>query len=497
MLLRVVSKYCISLICLVLLCNPLLAQDSILNAPVDLKLHQVHLRQLIDTLEKQHHVSFAFDADALPLDSVLSVQSSQTPLKTLLYDLLSQHNVDVSWFMGRIVIGKSERIMTTANDMVKISGSIIDASTREPLPYANISIPDEPIGTVTNQSGEFEFILSRKYIGKTIAISSIGYTRQNVTIPDNDTLVNIVLFETSFRLPEVKVMAIPPQLILRRFMDNRALNYLQTHVMLEAFFRETIRQDTQYVEVSEAVIEVLKPPYATNYQFEKVRFVKGRKNSDVARMNLIKFRLQGGPYYFSRMDAARYFDFLPQENQPDIYKYTFQGFEYQDGRMLYKIGFSPYNDNGELLYEGEFYIDSQQYALVAIDFRMTRQTLRESRKYLIRKDSRNVKASPYFAVYHIDYRPFQDKWVLNRVKGEIKVRVKDKVQHFNSDFEAVTEMLITDFRPVDGERFRYSDSFKADYVLSEQIETLDPTFWDDYNVIKPNEDLNRVIKHKK
>lgn len=494
--LRVVTKYCLSLLCLVLLCPNLLAQDSILHAPVNLKLQQVHLRQVIDTLEKQHHVSFAYDADALPLDSMVSVQSNQTPLKTLLYDLLSQHDVDVSWFMGRIVIGKCERKALQPADVIKVSGSIIDASTDEPLPYANISIPDEPIGTISNQSGEFEFILPRKYIGRTIAISSIGYTRQNVTIPHNDTTVSVVLFETAFRLPEVKVMAIPALVIIKRFMENRDKNYLQSHIMLDAFFRETIRQDTQYVEVSEAVIEVLKPPYALDYQFEKVRFIKGRKNSDVARMNMVKFRLQGGPYYFSRMDAARYFDFLPQENLPDVYKYSFQGYEYQDGRMLYKIGFSPYNDNGELLYEGEFYIDSEQYALVAIDFRMTRQTLKESRKYLIRKDSRNVKASPYFAIYHIDYRPFQNKWVLNRVKGEIKVKIKDKIQHFSSDFEAITEMMITDFRPVDGERLKYSQSFKPDYVLSEHIETFDPMFWDDYNVIKPNDDLNKVIKPK-
>lgn len=127
---------------------------------------------------------------------------------------------------------------------------------------------------------------------------------------------------------------------------------------------------------------------------------------------------------------------------------------------------------------------------------MTRQTLKESRKYLIRKDSHNVKASPYFAIYHIDYRPFQDKWVLNRVKGEIKVKIKDKIQHFSSDFEAITEMMITDFRPVDGERLKYSQSFKPDYVLSEHIETFDPMFWNDYNVIKPNDDLNKVIKPK-
>ncbi|MBN2744645.1 MAG: carboxypeptidase-like regulatory domain-containing protein [Marinilabiliaceae bacterium] len=473
-----------------------LAQDTLLTAPVQLHLENIPLRQAIDTLSKQVNTGFAYDAGALPLDSLVRIDARETPLRQLLYQLLAAHDVDVSLFMGQIVISRSTRRQLSHEEQVRIWGTVTDADSGEPLPYVNISIPGEPVGTTTNAEGQYEFRLPAHYRGRPLTFSSIGYAPAHLAVPVADTLADLRLSTTDIRLPEVKVMAIPARVIINRMLANRHRNYLQSDVLLEAFFRETIRQDSQYVEVSEAVIDILKPAYTNNYQFEKVRFVKGRKSSTVAQMNLVKFRLQGGPYYFSRMDVARYLDFFPDKDAPEVYQYAFAGYDYQHGHTLYKIAFKPIDDNGELLYEGELAIDGESYALVAVDFRMTRPTLRQSRKYLIRKDTRQAKASPFFAIYHIDYRPFHDRWVLNRIKGEIKVRIRDRQQRLTSHFEAVTEMVVTDFRPADGQRLKYAETFKPDYVLSEKIDAFDADFWDNYNVIQPDEDLEKAMKKR-
>jgi hypothetical protein len=36
--------------------------------------------------------------------------------------------------------------------------------------------------------------------------------------------------------------------------------------------------------------------------------------------------------------------------------------------------------------------------------------------------------------------------------------------------------------------------YRSNYVLSEKIDSYDPDFWKNYNVIKPGEDIENVFK---
>lgn len=103
---------------------------------------------------------------------------------------------------------------------------------------------------------------------------------------------------------------------------------------------------------------------------------------------------------------------------------------------------------------------------------------------------------PYFAIYHIDYRPYQDKWILNRVKGEIKVKVKDNRTVSAQILKQRQRWLLLNSGRWMATGSKNNESFKADYVLSEQINSFDD-FWKNYNVIQPDEDLMNAIKERK
>ncbi|MFW6268346.1 MAG: carboxypeptidase-like regulatory domain-containing protein, partial [Marinilabiliaceae bacterium] len=273
-------------------------------------------------------------------------------------------------------------------------------------------------------------------------------------------------------------------------------NYASDPLILTAFFRETIQQDKVFVDVSEAVIEIFKPPYSKQFAQERVRFVKGRKGEAGGDMEMIDFKLQGGPLLFSRVDIVRQGGFLPDEQGRSRYQYTFEGVDYEHGRNVFVIGFEPHNDTGELLYEGEMRIDQESFAVVSAEFEMTRKTIRNSREYLIRRDSRRYRTRPFFARYHIDYRPWNDKWVLNKVRGEVSMRIVDKEKRIRTVFNTVSEMIITDLRPGDRREFRWSDSFRENYILSDQIESYDPEFWSHYNIISPDESIEKVFSQE-
>ena len=83
----------------------------------------------------------------------------------------------------------------------QITGIIKDSETEKPIPYVNIWIADEGIGTTSNINGEFS--LSNPKTSKTIVLSAIGYKSERI---EYNLGLNIIELEPQiFNLPEVIV----------------------------------------------------------------------------------------------------------------------------------------------------------------------------------------------------------------------------------------------------------------------------------------------------
>ena len=310
----------------------------------------------------------------------------------------------------------------------------------------------------------------------------------------NHATIEVKLLETSVQLPEVVVKYKNADEIVELFKKNRQENYFENRTLFTAFFRETIKQNDRYVNVSEAVLQILKYSYIQPFKLEHVKFIKGRKYRDVEKMQNVNFRMEGGPFYFSRIDIARYMDFLPVDDAEKVYEYRLEGLDFEYDRMVYLVSFEPIVDNGDLLYKGVLRIDTETYALISAMFELTKNSLRRSRKYLIRKESGKIKAKPYYAKYSINYRPYENKWVLNKLIGELKVYINDKKNGEKSMFTAVSELLMSDFKSAGNIKFKPSELYKSKYILTDKIKKYDPEFWENYNVIKPDENIEKVFK---
>ena len=382
--------------------------------------------------------------------------------------------------------------------MINIYGLVKDAAINEALPMVNIAVEGEPLGTSTNDAGAFEFKLPRSFQGRRIVFSSLGFANISMEVPANDTLVEISMKSLSIPLPEVQVMYRDPMKIMMEVRQKIHSNYSLERFLLTGFFRETIRQNGKYVDVSEAVVEIVKPPYNNALDAERVRFVKGRKGRELSEMDMVQFKLVGGPYHFSQLDVVRHGDFMPDENGLSDYRYSFNGMDIEFGQLVYCIGFKPYSDNEGINYVGEIRVESESMALVSIDFQMTGQSVRRSRSHLIKRDARRFKTRPFYARYYVQYRPWNDMWVLSKVRGEVSVRVFDRFERERSVFDTVSEMIISDFSIADHRiRIPATESFRADYILSEHIGDFDPEFWKYYNLIKADESLEAIFNSGK
>lgn len=453
-------------------------------------------KALIDSLSRRYNLSFAYDALAISDDSLFCVDFSRAPDKRWIASLFENDSVEVSFIGSQVIIGRLQGAPSLP-EVIKIYGLVKDAAINEALAMVNISLEGEPLGTSTNDAGAFEFKLPRSFQGRRIVFSSLGFANIYMEVPANDTLVDIGMKSLSIPLPEVQVMYRDPMKIMMEVRQKIHGNYSLERFLLTGFFRETIRQNGKYVDVSEAVVEIVKPPYNNALDAERVRFVKGRKGRELSEMDMVQFKLVGGPYHFSQLDVVRHGDFMPDENGLSGYRYSFNGMDIEFGQLVYCIGFKPYSDIEGINYVGEMRIDSESMALVSIDFQMTGQSVRRSRSHLIKRDARRFKTRPFYARYYVQYRPWDDIWVISKVRGEVSVRVFDRSERERSVFETVSEMIISDFSIADHRiRIPATESFRADYILSEHVGDFDPDFWKYYNVIKADEALETVFNKK-
>jgi len=65
---------------------------------------------------------------------------------------------------------------------VRISGSIVDRETKEPVVYATVSFPEQNIGTISDGDGRFSIYIADTTICKSLVFSCIGYQRQSIPV---------------------------------------------------------------------------------------------------------------------------------------------------------------------------------------------------------------------------------------------------------------------------------------------------------------------------
>ncbi|MDZ7934199.1 MAG: carboxypeptidase-like regulatory domain-containing protein [Emticicia sp.] len=87
-----------------------------------------------------------------------------------------------------------------------MSGTISDATTKEPLIGVSVQVKGKVVGTITNTKGEFSFSVSTPP-PFTLLISSVGYESQEMAVSGNNASINIALKEQAVLGQEVVVSA--------------------------------------------------------------------------------------------------------------------------------------------------------------------------------------------------------------------------------------------------------------------------------------------------
>lgn len=387
---------------------------------------------------------------------------------------------------------------TTQDYFTTFRGKVVDSESGQPLIFATVALQHSNIATVTNIDGEFVIKIPNDDKGKGLEFSYIGYTNKVVPFSEmreNGFRNSISLSPARIALQEITIRPVSAEEIVEKAISSFHLNYTNLPNLMTGFYRETIKKNRTYVAIGEAVVEIFKAPYHSDLRLDAIRIYKGRKGSDVTRMDTVLFKLQGGPVTSLQMDLVKYPEAILTREAMEIYDYKLLNIVMIDDEPHYVVEFIQKPEYDTPMFLGKFYIHTSRYAVKEVEFSLNLENIEEAKNLFIRKKPLGMDVTPEVASYRVSYRESEGKYYFAYSRAEVKFMVDWKRRLFNSNYTTMSEIAITDrtteevIKFAGKERMRYTD------VFSEQVSSFtDPEFWGDYNVIEPDQSIDAAIR---
>lgn len=384
---------------------------------------------------------------------------------------------------------------TQGQGYITISGVVKDQATKKSLEYVNISVHGTSIGTVTNADGVFSVKVSDSIRTSALDISYLGYRNQRFPIKGEDVEHAVILLTPyTNTLPEIVVRAMDPLKLVENAIGKIAVNNSPAHTMLTGFYRETIQKRRNYINVTEAIVDLYKTPYTDNVERDRVQIYKGRQLVSPKASDTLMVKLQGGPNYSIYLDAVKNRDLLLDVKALNDYKFKMETPVMLDKRVNYVVSFEPQVVQPYPLFYGTMYIDQETLAFTQIEFSASMKDRNKVTNTILKKKPFNLRFKPEEISYLVTYKEENGISYLNYIRNIIRFKCDWKRRLFSTNYTVVSEMVVTDKKLENVSSIPYKQAFNIKTVLSDKVGNFyDEDFWEGYNIIAPTESLESAV----
>ena len=157
------------------------AQDDYKETKVTLKVDNMPVGQVLDTLSAMADVKFFYNHAQLDAHKTVTLDVTDRPLSYVLIIVLADQPVDIDYQSNRVVVLKAKAPLAQPVDSRKVNGQVVDASTGDPLPGAFVVLKETPsIGVSSDMDGRFELNVPSSITA--VVVSFVGYEEQEVAL---------------------------------------------------------------------------------------------------------------------------------------------------------------------------------------------------------------------------------------------------------------------------------------------------------------------------
>lgn len=381
---------------------------------------------------------------------------------------------------------------------ITLRGRVYGGDLNNVLSNASVMVEGTNLSSVTNQDGYFTLVVPSSSRNSNLIVRHLGYANQSVPIIAliDKPGYNILLTPSSIELSELYVVSGDGADIVKAALKSIPKNYSSDPSMMIAFYRESIKKNSNYISLVEAVLDVYKSAYR-GYSADQAKIYIGRRATDVSPRDTILMKFQGGISTALMLDIAKHPDVIFDENASE-YIFHIDGLVNINDKPHYAISFMPHSSIAEILFRGVLYIEMESLAIARAEFNMNVENRRDATTIFIRKKPAKMKAEVTEAKYVVDFIENDGEWFFNYSSTLIsfKVRWTNRLfGFFSTTYTIGSEMAITDRYNLGVVKFPRNERVKSSDVIAEKVEHFqDPDFWGEYNVIEPDIEINKAIK---
>ena len=460
--------------------------------------------ELLKQVSDQSGYLFIYDSRLIDNDRKVKIPKGDYPLREAIYQITGNRRLQIDLKGEHLLLRQPHEWpnpvepapLSEENTHFSVEGSLIDQETEAPILFASVGLLHAPIATITNQNGYFRLVIPDSLGDVPIHFSHIGYESREVDVEFlRGTPLAITLRPQVILLDEVVVSAKSPMKVLGDMLNSRSTNYASDPVCLTAFYREGINTHQKNIDLTESVLQVYKTGYQSRSSADQVKLIKKRRIVNRQEIDTIFPKMKSGVNSCLILDIVKE---LPEFLEPDknsSYLYAHTGMTVVDGRLVDVIFFKQKDYVEEPLYTGELFIEAESKALVEVRFEINPRLIRRATNMFVDRKTAGLKIDLLEAKYLVSYKPINGKYYVNHIRGDISLKVKRKRRLFGMPLHFWFEMVTCKIDTEQIQPFPRNERLPANRIFAETKHGYDRHFWENFNIILPEEELKAAILH--
>lgn len=400
-----------------------------------------------------------------------------------------------------------------SQEVVSLTGLILDSVTGTGLPFAQVSVQNSTIGTVTNDEGQFKLDLPARFADDTLRISYMGYETMKRPVQGLTGNVGKLLLKPSpLQLAEVEIVALSAEEVIRRAVAHIPANYGEDPLILTAFIRSRKFLNNKLAEYTEAIIDDMKTGYRLfdrKKEQERQRqsniplLLKGRVISDTSLVNAI-----GDPGKSAGCLGCNFInDFVEFYHHTVLDEKLFQYYNFKmeelirpEGGKIYHIWFDQKKGVKQTLWKGELFINAPDFVLLKITQKPSFEAFEQFEKQKYKRSYTILNISGWFGEMPLmecvtSYSARNGKYYLNTICIDNMMIFNNPTTRQKVKFAYKNEVVVTDATrdPEKITNFKGDKSIGVNQRWDQLVGPGDDRFWAEFNYLPIEVKLQEAI----
>lgn len=379
-----------------------------------------------------------------------------------------------------------------------LSGKVIDKTTQKPVPHAYIGMMSKGTGTITNEDGQFFYRFPRIAADSALVVAVLGYQpfqQKASAYQPNQKEVVIELQPAQPRVVDSSyIKTFEARNLVSDALGKIKKKYSQAPYLLNGFYRESLEQNNEYVEIREAVLQTEKDPRPKILIPEKVKAIRGRTFLSENRSKALEgYAFPNGATIVTHSIDLGIPEYLDGKN---LYDYVYElddSITYYLDKQVYRILFRPVNAGIKAARNGVISISAADTAIVRIEYDFTSESVKDVLKTSTSdKVFGKTKREPKRLYTCISYKPFAGKWYLQDYRMMLDTQFEQKNTQILGTIKL--QFVTTEIQKSNGSRIPETDVMIDTESFSQQsVPKYDEVFWGNFNFVIPTETMRQIV----